>query len=236
MDGPRSWGGRWEAEARRTRTLFKVPLADKVKRSQLNPPREARLEGQITETRPCVLASWEQYPSSLTDDHYFAGAKATGLFKLPKSWVPRFFVLTSAFQALVEKETSVTRALRALPKADQDLIDEFFADIIAEQGGSAKVLVRSNSTVEDLTVRGAYKSYTVKATEDALPEAITAILAVPPTEPMCALVQLAIEPGWLGHMSNERRVSPKRTSARTSVTAKCKDVRYSNMVENTSWR
>ena len=31
-------------------------------------------------------------------------------------------------------------------------------------------------------------------------------------------------------------VTVKGASARTSVTAKCKDVRYSNMVENTSWR
>jgi hypothetical protein len=160
---------------------------------------------------PRILASWTDFPATLVADCRCVGGKAVGLFRLPRSWVPPFLILTSSFYSLWRSERNVGRALRALESTDRTLLDDFLERVIPQHGGaSAKVFVRSNSPLENLAFRGAYTSYPVSIDKEGVENAIDRVLSQDKTNPMCVLLQLAIEPSWTGHMSNERRLSQKK--------------------------
>jgi len=158
------------------------------------------------------MASWADSPATLAADCLCVGGKAAGLFRLPKSWVPPFLVLTSAFYSFWRSTKDVGRALDALESAEKVLLDEFFDRIVPKHGGaSAKIFIRSNSPLENLSVRGAYKSYPIFSSDkDSIADAIEQVLSQGKMNPMCVLLQPAIDPSWTGHMSNERRLSQRK--------------------------
>ncbi|MBE0542398.1 MAG: nucleoside triphosphate pyrophosphohydrolase [Verrucomicrobia bacterium] len=138
------------------------------------------------------------------------GGKAVGLFQLPEEWVPRFVVLTQAFQERLKRTKTALTTLHQLPDEDRELIEEFLRTASPEGGLPRRILIRSNSTMENLLLRGAYKSYVAPPTDEAIAEGIALVLESPSTEAMCVILQAAIEPGLLGHMSNERRITPNK--------------------------
>jgi predicted house-cleaning noncanonical NTP pyrophosphatase (MazG superfamily) len=152
---------------------------------------------------PRVIASWSDTSREFVFDVNFVGAKGVGLFRLPPGWVPPFVVLTKAFSELITQSGSVANALTSLTGADRtafrDLLDS------AQRSGSA-IFVRSNSPHENLGDRGAYRSYTIEPDLRAIAEAIAAVFASTHAQ-MYVIVQVAIQPGLQGHMSNERRVT-----------------------------
>ncbi len=71
-------------------------------------------------------------------------------------------------------------------------------------------MIRSNSPGETLSSRGSLASYPAAPTREAAADAIDKLFAASEGEVMCALLQVGIEPGIAGHMSNERRVSQRK--------------------------
>jgi PAS domain-containing protein len=154
---------------------------------------------------PRLIASWTDNSRELTVDRDFVGGKAAGLLQLPQGWVPPFVVLTKEFCKSVSHRGSIVNALAALPNTEQKLLDELRSRV--EQSGE-KILVRSNAPDETLANRGAYRSYPVPFSLDAIAEAVSAIFDSARAN-MYIILQSAIEPGQQGHMSNERRVTSK---------------------------
>ena len=158
--------------------------------------------------QPLIVASWKTYSKNLTDDAGFVGGKACGVFRLPRDWVPPFIILTRAFfEQWTEKPNAVT-IFANLGTAEQTLLAELLDRIVPSfTGGGARVVVRSNSAVENLAARGSFESYPATPTRKRVANAVDQLLASSRGEVMCAMVQVGIEPGIAGHMSNERRVS-----------------------------
>ena len=157
--------------------------------------------------KPAVLASWEAIPSTLRDDASFLGAKATGLLSLPPTWVPRFVILTRKFYEMWQLTRSASAALQNITQAEQDLINQFLR---AASTASTQLMVRSNCPEEFLATRGAYLSRQVSASVSEVAAATDDIITNGEPEPVYVLIQQFI-PGWRGHLSNERRVSPKNS-------------------------
>jgi predicted house-cleaning noncanonical NTP pyrophosphatase (MazG superfamily) len=157
------------------------------------------------ETAPQIIASWSI--AAIPHDPLIVGAKVTGLLRVPRNWVPPFIVMTAAFYRSIRRN-GVAEALGMLTGTEQLLIYDFLKRMSELQ---RRVLVRSNGPGEDLRSRGAFQSLVIHPTLENLTEAIAQVVRVADPTPMYPVLQEAIEPGVLGHMSNERRVSPKRT-------------------------
>jgi hypothetical protein len=100
-----------------------------------------------------------------------------------------------------------TAVLKRLPSPDIEALDHLLR--IATESGR-RILVRSNSPNETgSSGRGAFKSVPTTHALEAVCSAIDDVLRQDPT--LFATLQLAVEPGLPGHMSNERRVSQRRS-------------------------
>ena len=172
-------------------------------------PRNS-LGSQGTLLWPNVVASWEENPAELLLDPDFIGVKAAGLCKLPQEWVPPFLILTKSFHSLCAKHQSARNTFELLTELEKDLFRQFFASAYREHGPSANVLVRSNSPTETLECRGRYRSFNSVPQIDAISKVVDSVLTQS-SETMCAILQMGVEPGVVGHMSNERRISPVKT-------------------------
>jgi predicted house-cleaning noncanonical NTP pyrophosphatase (MazG superfamily) len=155
----------------------------------------------------CTFGSWEIIEPSLNADPEFFGGKAIGLLRLPRHWAPPFIILTKRFRRLWDGSRCSSLVLDLLPSVDKEA---FFRFIDLAAGQSKRVLVRSNSPTETGTSgRGEFRSIPARGDVRSVCQAIDEVLAQDPT--LYATLQLAIEPGLPGHMSNERRVSPRRS-------------------------
>ena len=160
---------------------------------------------------PAIIASWTTYPTHLVEDAGFVGGKARGVFRLPRDWVPPFVVLTKAFFESWTQRLNVVNVFANLPPTEQTLLDEFFARIVPTFcKGGARVMVRSNSPRETLSSRGSFASYPAAPTREAAADAIEKLFVSSEDTGMCVLLQVGIEPGIAGHLSNERRVSRQK--------------------------
>ncbi len=154
-----------------------------------------------------VVASWQEIPAGVADPS-FIGGKAVGLLKIPLLWTPHFVSLTSQFH-LAWSRCGTAAALRELPKNESALLDEL---LMLARANNVQILVRSNSPIESgLQHRGRFKSIAAKPNMSDVAGAIEAVLAQTQDTTVFALLQLAVEPGLPGHMSNERRVSPRKS-------------------------
>ncbi len=157
-----------------------------------------------------LVASWT-VPSGGSANPAQIGAKAAGLLHLPRAWVPPFLVLTRRFSELLRKDRPVHEALLSLTPPDSDLLEDFlgrFAEWRLQ--GWQRLLVRSNTATEFLSSRGEHRSFPAQPTLEDIAAAVSRLLAGGCSTPMCPLLQPAVEPAILGHLSNERRVAMRR--------------------------
>jgi predicted house-cleaning noncanonical NTP pyrophosphatase (MazG superfamily) len=159
----------------------------------------------MSSPKPSVLASWEAIPSRLRGDASFIGAKANGLLLLPSTWVPRFVILTEQFYQMWHRTHSANEVLQNISQSERQTVDEFLR---SASSLSRQLMVRSNCPEELIDKRGAYLSRQVTASISQVAAAIDDIISDGEPEPVYVLIQHFI-PGWHGHLSNERRVSPK---------------------------
>jgi predicted house-cleaning noncanonical NTP pyrophosphatase (MazG superfamily) len=158
-----------------------------------------------------VLASWVKMPSSIEDDSLFIGGKARGLLKLPTEWTPKFIILSREFYERWKNENNTLKVLTSLPTTEQNVIAQFLQTSISGFN-PAQIIVRSNSPEEhDITHRGRFLSEIVKPKLQTIANAIDKIFMDASPTPVFIILQGYI-PGIQGHISNERRVSPKRTT------------------------
>ena len=162
-------------------------------------------------TTPVVIASWQDLPARITLDKRLVGGKAMGLFGMPREWVPPFLVLTASFQPLALAHGGAAAAMSALTVDEKAIISELM-DRCAEIRLPTIFWCVLNSPAEDLAVRGTFSSVAAQANIESVANAIDEVLTASHAD-MCVLVQTAIEPGVVGHMSNERRVSSRRSGA-----------------------
>ena len=132
---------------------------------------------------------------------------------------------------MVREKGDSLLALESLPKEDRKLFSDFLDAMVASQ--VVNLLVRSNAPIEDLNQRGAYISIPVPLQVVQITGAIDEVMQSSHPEPMCIILQPAIDPGLPGHMSNERRVSNKRTRWLVEGLAPRESVRASNIIEAT---
>ncbi len=158
-----------------------------------------------------IMASWTSSPNYLVEDVNFVGGKARGIFMLPRDWVPPFLVLTREFYVRWRQTLSVIDTFANLPLAEQTLLDEFLDRIVPTFcRDDTKVVIRSNSPDETLSSRGSFDSYTAEPSRKTMADSIAKLLTSSGSAVMCVVLQVAIEPGLTGHMSNERRVSHQK--------------------------
>ncbi len=162
---------------------------------------------------PSVLSSRHEYPWEVTADASFVGGKAVGLFLLPTTWIPPFVVLTRNFCSQWSPTHKSRDILTAVCSADRAMLADFLCVAQSNSVGSdPRVLVRSNGPLESAAAsRGCYPSYPVVPDLDEVLRAVDLVLESSYPEPMCVIIQIAVSPGRLGHMSNERRVSSTKT-------------------------
>ena len=123
------------------------------------------------------------------------GLKAAGLVKLPREWVPDFFVVSS-----VCFETSVSPVVFA----------EWCASAIESCGfGDAPLIVRSSGVTETLDDRGRFVSETCDSTALAatLQRSALSVANRPGNVTLHWIVQEHVPTERKGHFSNERRLS-----------------------------
>lgn len=139
------------------------------------------------------------------------GKKAAGLVRLPSPWSPPLFVLST-------KTYSAWKSSR--PNVRSNIIDKATKAIIeaAKKFGprwNAGLILRSSAANESLADRGAYESISIPADydTDAVQSAISAIYTRFNQREKNDNLAIAIQPfvpgprRYLGHISNERRVS-----------------------------
>lgn len=154
-----------------------------------------------------VIGSWEDdIPQVSPEDARFLGGKAIGLLSIPRNWVPPFLLLTQRFRIAWDRQPSASNILMQIP--DGRGIVQRFLEIASEEG--SRILVRSNSPHElGFSSRGAFRSIPAIAAKDELFTAVDEVFQQ--SADLFAVLQIAIEPGLPGHMSNERRVTPRRS-------------------------
>jgi predicted house-cleaning noncanonical NTP pyrophosphatase (MazG superfamily) len=133
-----------------------------------------------------------------------------GILRLPRQWVPKFVVFTKTFFDSWSVG-GIAAALSRLDPDEQGVIEVLFSEAAKQR---ARLIVRSNAPGESgVGFHGTFKSIPADATLSSLASSLEAVLGQSSiVEEVFAIAQLAIEPGLLGHMSNERRVSARRNS------------------------
>jgi predicted house-cleaning noncanonical NTP pyrophosphatase (MazG superfamily) len=155
---------------------------------------------------PLVIASWQADRPGLSAVE--VGGKARGLWSLPQAWAPPFVVFRLPFFDLC-RELGVPHALAGLSGDDAELLQHVVDGV---RDGAKKVIVRSNAPDEArFENRGRYVSVDADAQPQALATAISKVVRQA-DGPMCVLVQALVERSVWGHLSNERRVSKRRTT------------------------
>ncbi len=149
-------------------------------------------------TRPGIPWHWAQ-------DRLWVGGKVLGLLRLPDPWVPPFLIFTPLFTEAVRRSGSVRSAYAALSTAEARVLDGFLAEASARP--FPQLLMRSNGVSEGREeTRGQFDSMPVSSSRRALESALPRLCELSGQIPV---LQYAIHPGLLGHLSNERRVSQR---------------------------
>jgi hypothetical protein len=160
----------------------------------------------MSSSKRVVLASWDAIPLTFRDPS-FLGAKAMGLLSLPSTWVPHFVILTKEFYDMWSRARTASKVFQDISEFETRILDEFLR---SARESSRQIIVRSNCPEELLEKRGAYLSHQVNASLSEVAAAIDEVVVDGEPESVYVLIQYFI-PGWRGHLSNERRVSSKRS-------------------------
>jgi predicted house-cleaning noncanonical NTP pyrophosphatase (MazG superfamily) len=157
-----------------------------------------------------AVASWSA--GGVTAEPACLGGKATGLLELPTDWTPAFVVLTASFAQLWRTTGSAEVVF-----GTQDRATRLLEELITRCQGSPwcdGVIARSNTPAEAFgDRRGAYTSVPTDGTREHVCAAIDTVLAQHDLDGhgLFALLQLHVRREGGGHLSNERRVTPRRT-------------------------
>lgn len=150
------------------------------------------------------------------------GAKAVGLSSLPRSWVPKFFVITNKLThrwdtRYSEERGNTVRYREILTNDEISIIADALRGLNAPTDG--RVIVRSSSPGERIELRGTFISKVSEATIeevlrscDAVYQHASSDLVKKDFDPLnlALVVQVYVEPKAYGHLSNERRVARRR--------------------------
>jgi len=148
------------------------------------------------------------------------GAKASGLSDFPKSWVPRFYVLTTELYKRwydCSRRGCPTPCQQILAEEDRAVLLDCLTGLELPMEG--KVIVRSSSSTEGLELRGQFMS-TVSDTAlaavlvscDAIYQHASSLDTRSPSGQLdlALIIQVYVDPKATGHLSNERRVARRR--------------------------
>lgn len=166
--------------------------------------------GGLPPVSPLLVASWIDTTHPNTHDADHIGKKAAGLLNCPRAWVPPFLVLTREFARLLANAHDAIDVFGMLAKNDQAILDHFLSMFRTDRAGWRRLLVRSNSPTETLHSRGALQSFSARPDIQSIATAVQNLIESVAPHLTFVLLQPAIEPGLLGHLSNERRVSRSR--------------------------
>jgi predicted house-cleaning noncanonical NTP pyrophosphatase (MazG superfamily) len=156
--------------------------------------------------KPLITASWETNRSEWSAAE--AGGKACGLLSLPRVWTPPFIVFGLPFFHRCRTD-GAKQALHNLLEVDRDRVRLVLEEACQSLG---KVIVRSNGFDEARPEsRGRHISVNADAHDPALAGAITRVVDNADA-PMCVLVHVLARRSAWGHLSNERRVSRRRSA------------------------
>lgn len=149
------------------------------------------------------------------------GAKAYGLWHIPSSWVPRFFVIGSdlfiRFRQRRQNGTSKASCRELICPEEFDQLNGALDDLNVPL--SYQVIVRSSGVTEGIESRGKFCSCksAPNAAEilDTCDRIFTASIEAQDAAKanqleLALIVQLYVEPKAMGHLSNERRVARRK--------------------------
>ena len=136
----------------------------------------------------------------------FVGQKGLGLSRLESKFVPPYFIITSNLFAIWLKDKHT--ATKILQSKLQEGIQ------VLEREGKLVFIVRSSAKIESFDERGFYESSSGNLRAGDLYNAILQIwernligIQKYPHNEFAVIIQQYIKPKFLGHLSNERRVS-----------------------------
>jgi len=152
------------------------------------------------------------------------GAKAIGLSNLPRSWVPKFFVLSNKLGSRWDARHSHSEKRGITVKCEQILTEDeikLIVDALKSLGilDGGHTIVRSSSPKEGIELRGWFMTKVSEATPEAILASCDDIYQHASSEQikkqfgslnLALIVQTYVEPKAVGHLSNERRVARRR--------------------------
>lgn len=152
------------------------------------------------------------------------GAKAIGISNLPRSWVPKFFVLGNKLSSRWDARYSHSEKRGVTVKCEQILAEDeisLIADALKSLGipDGGHIIVRSSSPKGGIELRGALISEVSEATPEAIMTSCDNIYQYASSEQvkkyfgplnLALIVQTYVKPKAIGHLSNERRVAKRR--------------------------
>lgn len=149
---------------------------------------------------------------SLLDESLEEG-KLAGIRKLPPSWVPPFFAISShLYLRYAQEKPGTAQLIDLIDHEERSWIERNVSGIFSAQPEDVSLIVRSNASGEGLAQRGLLKSYRCDGTVEGILSASQRVYESA-TEfaergiPVGLVVQLYCAPTLWGHLSNERRVA-----------------------------
>lgn len=138
------------------------------------------------------------------------GGKAASLVQLPPQWVPPFGVVTTATYS---KWLGLRGRIGGLAAARHVLVDVPTRDLSLLAGVQELLIVRSSASVESLGERGQYRSLESRETKESVANAAKLAWDAASHESgeMALLIQPRIPTIARGHLSNERRVTSRKS-------------------------
>ena len=156
----------------------------------------------------------DEHRLAIPQDSTVIGGKALGLFSLQRDWVPPFLVLDCEFYAQYRQLQSLLKWWQTLSATEKGLFEILLSHKLSPSStvctNPSKIFVRSNFADEGIEQRGKAESFAVSPDIASLLEKIEAFLKAAYPTPVFPMLQQAVEPALLGHMSNERRVSKRK--------------------------
>ena len=138
------------------------------------------------------------------------GAKALTLSELPVDWVPPFGVTTALAYGTWRRQRVRLGGLGAAKLVTSDIPRP---DIARISGDSREVVVRSSSVEESLRDRGLHRSTAARPQIDSIADASNGVwdAASHHSGEMALVLQRRVKTVARGHLSNERRMTPKQS-------------------------
>ncbi len=159
-----------------------------------------------------ILLFSEHFPPTIQNEKLkeLVGEKGRGLLTCSKETTPPFVIIS--FEFFGEYLRDKSSAQKILSEIVKKITDDF------DKLGVTKFIVRSSAKIEGFEERGFYESIESAVQKEDLKNAIELALeknksnvSVSKGNEFALIIQQLIQPKFLGHLSNERRVSRNKT-------------------------